>query len=80
MSELAVSINGRNVRVEMGTSVAAAVLNAGYTGFRTSVSGQPRAPMCGMGICYECRLTIDGQTHARSCQILCEAGMKIVTG
>ena len=79
MSEMKVSINDRDVSVAKGTSVAAAVLNAGQTAFRRSVSGQPRAPLCGMGICYECRVTIDGHPHARSCQILCQPGMKIVT-
>jgi predicted molibdopterin-dependent oxidoreductase YjgC len=72
-------INGKTIRVEQGTSVAAAVLIAGETGFRTSVTGEPRGPICGMGICFECRVTIDGIAHARSCQIVCEDGMKVST-
>jgi len=32
-----------------------------------------------MGICYECRVTINGEPHARSCQILCRPGMQVVT-
>jgi sarcosine oxidase subunit alpha len=32
-----------------------------------------------MGICFECRVTIDGQPHARSCEILCESGMTVET-
>jgi len=72
-------INGKPVRVEQGTTVAAAVLIAGEPAFRTSVTGQPRGPLCGMGICFECRVTINGAAHARSCQILCEDGMKVVT-
>lgn len=38
--------------------------------FRTSVSGEPRAPMCGMGICMECRATVDGVPHQRTCQTM----------
>jgi sarcosine oxidase subunit alpha len=62
-----------------GTVVAAAVLSAGVTCFRRSVRGEPRAPLCGMGICFECRVTIDGVTHSRSCQTVCRAGMEIRT-
>jgi D-hydroxyproline dehydrogenase subunit gamma len=72
-------INDKPIRVEQGTTVAAAVLIAGDTAFRTSVTGRPRGPLCGMGICFECRVTINGQAHARSCQILCEDGMKVAT-
>ena len=72
-------INGKTIRVEQGTTVAAAILIAGETAFRTSVTGQPRGPLCGMGICYECRVTIGGLAHARSCQIVCEDGMKVTT-
>ncbi len=72
-------VNGRETNVERGTTVAVAVMLATETGFRTSVTGQPRGPLCGMGICYECRVTIDGMAHARSCQIVCEDGMRVVT-
>ncbi len=63
-----------------GTTVAAAGLNAGEMAFRTSVSGQGRGPLCGMGICFECRLTINGEPHIRSCVILAEDGMEVETG
>ncbi len=72
-------INDKPLRVEQGTTVAAAVLVTGEVAFRTSVTGQPRGPICGMGICFECRVTINGAAHARSCQIVCEDGMKVVT-
>jgi len=72
-------VNGRPVHVAAGTSVAAAVFVAGEHGFRTSVTGEPRAALCGMGICFECRVTIDDHGHARSCQILVKPGMKVQT-
>jgi aerobic-type carbon monoxide dehydrogenase small subunit (CoxS/CutS family) len=76
---LNVFVNGKPVRVTEGTTAAAAILIAGEDAFRTSVTGQPRGPLCGMGICFECRVTIDGIVHARSCQIVCHEGMKVVT-
>jgi D-hydroxyproline dehydrogenase subunit gamma len=72
-------VNGRVVDVAPGTVVAAAVAIAGETGFRRSVLQQPRGPLCGMGVCMECRVTINGQAHCRSCQVLCEAGMEVKT-
>ena len=74
-----VTINARAVEVEAGTLVVAALAMAGLRGTRTSVSGQPRAALCGMGICQECRVTIDGRAHALACQTLCRDGQIIQT-
>ncbi len=75
---LALTVNGVPIAVQPGTTVAAAVLMAGAP-TRISVTGEPRAPLCGMGICFECRVTIDGVPHQRSCQILCRSGMQVRT-
>jgi len=72
-------VNGKSVAVPAGTVVAAAVALAGTTRFRKSVLGGPRGPLCGMGICMECRLTINGRAHCRSCLVLCENGMEVRT-
>jgi len=74
-----IRINGRTLQIEPNTSVAAALLSNGIKAFRTSVSGEPRAALCGMGICFECRVRIDGEDHLRSCQILVREGMEIET-
>lgn len=72
-------VNGKPVRVPAGTIVAAAIASAGETRFRQSITGRPRGPLCGMGICMECRVTVNGQTQCRSCQTLCEPGMDVRT-
>lgn len=72
-------INGQTQRVPAGSTIAAAVLVSGELRFRRSVSGEARAPLCGMGICYECRVQVDGQAHQRSCQIVCSEGMEVRT-
>ena len=72
-------VNGQPVSVPSGTTVAVALLIGGVTHFRTSVAGEPRSPVCGMGTCIECRLTIDGLPHSRSCQIQCAEAMEVVT-
>ena len=73
-----IRVNGRAVSIPSGTVVAAAIALAGLSRFRRSVSGQPRGPLCGMGICMECRVLINGQPYCRSCQILCEEDMEVI--
>jgi D-hydroxyproline dehydrogenase subunit gamma len=77
-TEVTVTVNGAPVSVVTGATVAVAMMLAGKA-CRTSVTGEPRGPLCGMGICFECRVTIDGKAHCRSCQILCEPGMEVRT-
>ena len=80
MSELVtLKVNDVAVSLPAGTMVAAAVLKAGVITFRRSVSGEARGPLCGMGICFECRVTVNGVAHVRSCQTLCENGMDVRT-
>lgn len=74
-----IELNGRRVPVAEGISVAAALLNAGVEAFRTSIRGEPRGPLCGMGICHECRATIDGIAHQRACLEPVRPGMRVVT-
>lgn len=74
-----IKINGKEISVSPRTVVATALAGEGITNFRRSVKGKPRAPLCGMGVCFECRVTINGQPNIRSCQVLCEEGMEIVT-
>ena len=69
-------IDGVEVEVAAGSSVAAALMNARLP-IRTSVHGDPRGALCGMGICHECRVTIDGRAHRRSCMTTVAPGMVI---
>jgi sarcosine oxidase subunit alpha len=75
-----IEVNGHTLRVPAGISLAAALLNAGEAAFRTSVTGAPRGPLCGMGICYECRVSVDGEAHRRACLEPVRARMRVTTG
>jgi D-hydroxyproline dehydrogenase subunit gamma len=76
---LKLTVNGKPVEVPSGAMVSAAVSIAGVATFRRSPTGEPRAPLCGMGICFECRVTVDGRPHIRSCQTPCREGMEVRT-
>ena len=74
---LHITIDGKPVQVAQGTSVAAAILSEGQKIFRRSVRGQVRGPLCGMGSCFECRVSINGRAGERACLLLCEDGMEV---
>ncbi len=79
MNKIRLKIDGKDVEVLEGTTLAAAIYQAGGTTFHHSVSGQPRGPLCGMGICFDCRVTLNGTPHVRSCMNLCREGMEVTT-
>ena len=75
---IGLTIDNIPLTVEPGCTVAVAIAIAGLP-CRTSVNGEPRGPLCAMGICFECRATVNGTPHTRTCQILCEQAMDIRT-
>ena len=75
-----ITVDGRALDVPPGTLVAAAVeMAAPGRGARVSPAGLRRQPLCGMGVCGECRVAIDGHAHRLGCQSLCAPGMEIRT-
>jgi len=62
-----VFVNGVELEVPADITLAAALLNTGHSCFRRSVTGEPRGPICGMGTCFECRVTVDGLPGRRAC-------------
>jgi sarcosine oxidase subunit alpha len=78
-AQIMLRVDGRSVTCNAGVTVAIAALNAGVTGLRTSVNGSARGPLCGMGTCGECRVTIDGNPHQRACLFPAREGMDVRT-
>ena len=76
---MTVRVNGQPVEMREGDMVSTAVWLAGVTAFRKSATGEPRGPLCGMGICFECRVTVNGRAHVRACQTVCRPGMEVRT-
>jgi D-hydroxyproline dehydrogenase subunit gamma len=71
-------VNGMPVQLEPESMVSAALLKAGVP-CRRSVTGELRTALCGMGICFECRVTVNGVPHRRTCQLTCREGMVVET-
>ena len=71
-------LEGKNLDVEKGQTVASALMVGGNKVFRSSaVSGQPRGPYCMMGVCFECLIEIDGIPNQRACMFPVRDAMKI---
>jgi D-hydroxyproline dehydrogenase subunit gamma len=69
-------INGKPQEIEEGSSLLVVLLNNGWQAQRLSVSGANRSGICGMGICFECRVTVEGKV-VRACQTGCREGMEV---
>ncbi len=75
---ITIIINSIPQTVPKETSVLVALEKFNSFISRESLSGEKRAPLCGMGICFECRVTINNKLHQRACKRICEEGMTIV--
>jgi len=71
------TVDGRPAEADAGASLLAALWNDGVRAVRTSVTGGPRGPLCGMGTCFECSVTVDGEPHVRSCLTPLREGMDV---
>jgi D-hydroxyproline dehydrogenase subunit gamma len=77
---LTVTIDGERHAARTGDTVAAVLLLSSAKATRVSpVSGEPRAPYCMMGVCFECLVTIDGVGNRQGCLIEVADGMRIET-
>ncbi|MGW1716943.1 (2Fe-2S)-binding protein [Streptomyces sp. NPDC002156] len=75
-----VTIDGSPSEAWAGQSVTAALVTAGVWSLsRNPVNGRPRGPFCGMGVCMECEVTINGRPGSRSCTAHVTDGMDIRT-
>jgi predicted molibdopterin-dependent oxidoreductase YjgC len=73
-------VDGEAIPAYEGESVAAALLAAGRRFTRwTARAGEPRGYFCGMGVCHDCLVTVDGQPNARACMTAVREGLVVET-
>jgi predicted molibdopterin-dependent oxidoreductase YjgC len=74
------SVNGNEVPAYKGETLLAALIAAGYRGTKKSpIKNEPRGALCGMGVCFECLVTVNGEPNVRSCMIEVENHMTVQT-
>lgn len=78
MHKITFTFNGREVSCESGQSIAAALIADGNRELRSTRFGdKPRSIFCGIGVCFDCVVVIDGVANQRSCVIAAKQGMKV---
>lgn len=74
---ITIHINDAPSQAYPGETVATALLAAGVSVFRRSHGQAAHAPVCNMGVCFECLVTIDGRQAIRGCMTQVKEGMRI---
>jgi D-hydroxyproline dehydrogenase subunit gamma len=74
-----IRVDGEPLECDAGATVLVALWNAGVRAVRGSVSGESRGPLCAMGVCFECRVTIDGLPQRRACLETVRDGLSVGT-
>ena len=76
----AFQFDGHAVSAQPGQSIAAALIAAGQRSWRrTRAGGTPRGVFCGIGICFDCLITVNGEPNRRACLIEAQPGDVITT-
>ena len=61
------TFEGQTIAARKGETVAAALAANGVNAFRSTRTGAPRGLFCGMGVCQDCLVEIDGRPNRRAC-------------
>jgi len=75
---ITIIVDGHTIKAIEGETLAAALWANGIFSLRhDEVTGSARGMFCGIGHCYECRVTVDGVEDIRSCLIRVREGMHV---
>jgi predicted molibdopterin-dependent oxidoreductase YjgC len=74
------AFDGREISAEPGQSIAAALIAAGVRSWRTTrLEGRPRGAFCGIGVCFDCLATVNGEASQRACLVEVRPGDRVET-
>ncbi|MBW1730253.1 MAG: (2Fe-2S)-binding protein [Deltaproteobacteria bacterium] len=74
-----IEVDGKKIVARAGQTIAEAILDNGLKVFRRTRNGAPRSFYCGMGVCYECRMIVNGAPNVRTCMTPATPGCKVVS-
>jgi len=75
--QVVLTLDGRPVTAYEGESVAALLLAEGIIATRVTRGGEPRGVYCGMGVCFDCLVVVDGVPNTRACVTWVRDGMTV---
>ncbi len=74
-----IEVDGKIIIARRRQTIAEALLANGLRGLRMTRKQSPRGVYCGMGICYECRMIVNGVPNVRTCMTPATPGCRIAT-
>jgi hypothetical protein len=75
-----IHVDGRKIPAHEGETIGAALVAAGVRTFHhTPKQHHPRGMYCGIGLCYECAMIVNGVPNTRTCQTLATPGCRVET-
>lgn len=79
--QVTVTLDGTPITAAAGQSLGAALTEAGIRSWRTSRhGGRPRGLFCGIGVCFDCLVTVDARPNQRACLVPVREGMLVESG
>jgi predicted molibdopterin-dependent oxidoreductase YjgC len=76
---LRLTVDGTDVAAYTGETLATALLSSGTRAMRTARDGSLRGLFCGMGMCFDCLVTVNGRPNVRACVTPAAEGMTVTT-
>ena len=71
-------VNGKEIEAYLGETVLSVLVASGYKALKKSaILKESRGGFCGMGVCFECLVTINGKPNQRACMRQVEKDMEI---
>ncbi len=75
-----IEVDGQKLYAHEGETIAAVLLAAGIRVSRfTPKRNQPRGAYCGIGLCHECVMVVNGIPNVRTCQTVATPGCRVET-
>jgi hypothetical protein len=74
-----ITVDGERIEGIAGQSLAGVLLAAGWSSWRRTASGAPRGVFCGIGVCFDCLITVDGERDVRACRRPASDGAVVLT-
>ncbi|MFF5261216.1 (2Fe-2S)-binding protein [Actinomadura viridis] len=78
-SVLRLTVDGEPLEGVAGQTVAGVLLAAGRRAWREAPSGAPRGVFCGIGVCFDCLVTVNGERDVRACRRRARDGDAVTT-
>ncbi|NKB27854.1 MAG: FAD-dependent oxidoreductase [Rhodobacteraceae bacterium] len=79
MAEGGFTFDEKPIATRPGQSIAAALTEAGIRAFRATAKDARRGMFCGMGVCQDCLVTVDGTPNVRACLTTATDGLRVET-